>query len=477
MRSTENTNSLPRPDVFNYAFYMTSEMLFLLMPTTFMNIFFTDNLLISATIVGTVLGIARFFDVAAGLVSGGIIQKTREKGIYYSKWITATRWFIGCGVILMFANTSSMSLPVKLVVVFIAYGMINFSMNFIQTSQFNVLAVIGGTSLEKRNLLAFRGTQGVTIATLLGSMTLVPIIEKVLTPAIGSNYAYLVMGIVCVLPYMFGCHFLARSARKYEETTPVSVGPGVKVVDMIISVLTNDQLLILILVMSSSYIAQYTIMTLAVHYFTYVLGNVMLMTYSMTIGTFVAVAGAFIGPKIGVMLGKKHAMVVGLLCQGLVLVLVYFFARTSVIAYIVLYSFFSITMYIYFSFNANYTIDTGEYHLHKTGKDNRSLANGMMNLPFKIGMLIGGSVPMLVLGKIGYQPNMEQTPEFINKFMMMFALFPAAFCLLAAIIMLFFYKITDKDAARYARENAERAAAAIAASGGDGSLQSAGNKS
>ncbi len=122
-------------------------------------------------------------------------------------------------------------------------------------------------------------------------------------------------------------------------------------------------------------------------------------------------------------------------------------------------------MYFYFCFNANYTIDTGEYHLHKTGKDNRSVANGMMNIPFKIGLLIGGSVPMIVLGKIGYQPNMEQTPEFIDKFMMMFGLFPAAFCLIAAIIMQFFYKITDADAARYARENQERAAAAMAASG------------
>jgi Na+/melibiose symporter-like transporter len=319
-------------------------------------------------------------------------------------------------------------------------------------------------------MLAFRGTQGVTIATFIGSISLVPIIEKVLTPAIGSNYAYFSMGIVCVLPYIFGCHFLARSARKYEETTPVSVGPGVKVFDMIKSVFTNDQLLILIMVMSASYIAQQTVMTLGIYYFTYVLGDVMLMTYSMSIGTVVGVAGSFIGPKIGVMLGKKHAMVVGLLCQCLWLILIYFFARTSVVTYIVLFSFFSITMYFYFSFNANYTIDTGEYHFHKTGKDNRSVANGMMNLPFKIGMLVGGSLPMYVMTAIGYQPNMEQTPEFIDKFMMMFGLFPAAFCLLAAIIMLFFYKITDADAARYARENQERAAAAMAASGDDGSL-------
>ena len=464
MSGAVNTNNVPRKDVFNYAFYMASEMLFLMMPTTFMNIFLTDNLLISGTLVASVLGIARVLDSVAGLVSGGIIQKTRERGIYYSKWITATRWLIGCGVIFMFTDTSSMPLSFKLVVVFIAYCMINLSMNFIQTSQFNVLAVMGGSSLEKRNLLAFRGTQGVTLATLFGSMTFVPVIEKVLTPLIGSNYAYLVMGVVCVIPYIVGCHFLAGSARKYEKISPVYTGPKIRVADMIKSVVTNDQLLILILVMSAAYIAQQTIMTVAVHYFTYVLGDVMLMPYSMSIGTVVAVAGAFIGPKIGVMLGKKHAMVVGLMGQCLVFILVYFFARTSVVAYIILFSLFNIAMYIYFSFNANYTIDTGEYHLHKTGKDNRSVANGMMTMPFKIGQLIGGSVPMFVLSAIGYQPNMEQTPEFINKFMMMFALLPATFCFLAAVIMLFFYKITDRDAARYAKENQERAAAAMAES-------------
>ena len=82
MSSTNNTNSLPRPDVFNYAFYMATEILIIMMPMTFMNIFFTDNLLISAALVGTVIGIARLLDGVAGLLSGGIIQRARKKGIY-----------------------------------------------------------------------------------------------------------------------------------------------------------------------------------------------------------------------------------------------------------------------------------------------------------------------------------------------------------------------------------------------------------
>jgi Na+/melibiose symporter-like transporter len=294
----------------------------------------------------------------------------------------------------------------------------------------------------------------------------VPLIHKVLTPVIGNTYAYLVMAIVYVIPYMIGCHLLAKAAKKYEKTSTASVGPDIKVVDMIKSVLTNGQLLILVLVMSAAFIGQWTIMGMGVHFFTYILGNVMIMPTVMSIGTLGSITGSFIGPKIGVRLGKKHAMVFGMLCQFVVLVMIYFFARTSVIVYIVLYSFYFIAMYTYFCFNANYVIDTGEYHLHKTGQDNRSVANGMMTIPAKIGLLVGGSVPLFVIEAIGYQPNIEQTPEFINKFMMMFALFPAAFCLLGAILMQFFYKITDTDAARYARENEERAAAAMAASGG-----------
>ena len=112
MSSTNNAESFPRADVFNYAFYMASEMLFLMMPMTFMNIFFTDNLLISAALIGTVVGIARFLDIAAGLLSGGIIQKTREKGIYYSKWITATRWLIGCGLLITKTACTRTGIPI-----------------------------------------------------------------------------------------------------------------------------------------------------------------------------------------------------------------------------------------------------------------------------------------------------------------------------------------------------------------------------
>ena len=43
-----------------------------------------------------------------------------------------------------------------------------------------------------------------------------------------------------------------------------------------------------------------------------------------------------------------------------------------------------------------------------------------------------------------------------KEFMLWFALVPAIFMFAAAAIVLFFYKITDKDAAFYAEENAKK---------------------
>ena len=54
---------------------------------------------------------------------------------------------------------------------------------------------------------------------------------------------------------------------------------------------------------------------------------------------------------------------------------------------------------------------------------------------------------------------MEITADFTSKYMLIIGTIPAVLCVLAAVIFLVGYKIKDEDAARYAKENAERDAA------------------
>lgn len=83
----------------------------------------------------------------------------------------------------------------------------------------------------------------------------------------------------------------------------------------------------------------------------------------------------------------------------------------------------------------------------------------MNNIPIKIGFALGGAIGTFGLALIGYQPGMTVTTDFAVKFMWIFGGVPALLNTLASLTMLFGYKITDEDAAFYAKENAARMAA------------------
>jgi Na+/melibiose symporter-like transporter len=116
-------------------------------------------------------------------------------------------------------------------------------------------------------------------------------------------------------------------------------------------------------------------------------------------------------------------------------------------------------MYSYMCFGQNYVLDAAEYGYYKTGKDSRTVAMSIGNIPIKIGFALGGALGTYGLSMIGYQPGMTATPEFIRSFMWIFGGIPAVLQLLACLTMQFGYKITDEDAAFYAQENAKRRAA------------------
>ena len=114
---------------------------------------------------------------------------------------------------------------------------------------------------------------------------------------------------------------------------------------------------------------------------------------------------------------------------------------------------------LYSGFGMGYIIDVGEYGYWKTGIDNRTVTMSLVNVPIKIATFIAGSVALFGLAFIGYVPNMQASPEFIRKFMYLYGGIPAICNFLACLLNGFFYKIDDREAALYAKENREREAA------------------
>ncbi|MPW26501.1 MFS transporter [Alkalibaculum sp. M08DMB] len=450
--------SLTKGQVNSYAFYGFSVSVGIAIPMSYLTIFMTENLYYSAALMGTTLLIARIFDFLIGLISGGVVEKSRFKWGKFRSWILILRFVVFLGCIIQFIDTSALSTIPKMIITIIGYAMLHWSMNFLQIAQFGTLSAMAGTNMEDRAKLSIRTSQFMAAAMIITSAIALPLIQF-LTPIVGNNSSYLIASILFGLVYLIGATVLTRASAPYDlpQSKESDINsPTVTVKDMINSVFTNNQLLVYISSSILFYVGMMLVQGIMAYYFMFVLGNLILMSVAMTSTTVFGLVASIIGPKFGLKLGKKNAMVVGLLVYAVGSIAITFFARTSLIVFIVLSCFNALGMYFYMGFGANYVLDIGEYGFYKTGKDNRAVAIGVMNIPMKVGLALGGALGGYGLAFVGYTPGMAPNPDFISKFMWLIGAFPAVFYISAALIMLFGYKITDEDAAKYARVNAER---------------------
>lgn len=452
-------SNLTKKEINSYAMYTLSSTVGNMLPLSYITIFITENLLISAALMGTTLLIARTLDFMVGVVAGGIVEKAKLPWGKYRSWLVILKYTAFAGCVMQFTDTTSLPVAARAVIIVIGYCLLHFSMNFTTTAQYGILASMAKTSMEDRSTLSIRGGQAMAVANILASATALPFINF-LTPIVGNSNAYTIVATIFAAIMFIGATILTKVAAPYDpDQGNVSSGARVTVGDMVRSVLTNNQLLVVMFAHIFFYVGMFTFNGLMAYYFMYVLGNFLLMSVAMTITMIFSLFASIISPKIGVKLGKKNAMVVGLLVYGLGSLVIAFLGHISLVIYIVINCIMTLGMYMYTGFGVNYMLDAGEYGLYKTGKDNRAVAISMFNLQVKVGMTLGGAIVGYGLSIIGYKAGMEATPEFIKHFMLLFGGLPAILYFIGSIVMFKGYKITDEDAAWYAAENGKRMAA------------------
>ena len=453
--------SLTNRQVNIYGFYLFTSSLAAMVQMTYLTIFMTDSILIPTAAVATTLLVARAIDFVISLICGGVIEKTRMPWGKYRSWILLVRWVILFALVCSFFNTSDWPLAFKIGVSFVGYILLNAGMSFTTTSYYALGPTLAGANLTDRFRLSSRGAQFMCAAMLFVAALTIPSVTA-LTPLVGSANAYLIVAVAFAIPYLLGCQMVSNLCKECDPSGKAGEGgqakSSVTIRDMIQSVVQNRQMLVLFVAYTIYYVGLYVISGLGAYYFTYIVGDFMKMSFSMTITMITGFIASLVVPKFGGLLGKKRAFVTALMIYALAYSCV-FLVGGNWILYTVCGAIGGGAVYLFTSFGANYFIDCGEYYLHKTGKDTRDIAISMYSVPMKIGMALGGAIATYGLAIIGYQPDMAITPIFHQKFMALLSLIPASMVLTGALIMKFGYKITDSDAEFYAAENAKRTAA------------------
>jgi Na+/melibiose symporter-like transporter len=464
-----DVKTVSKKEIYGYAAF-SFIIAFGMVPLQFLNIFLTEDMKITAATLGTILLVARIIDFVFSFSVGGIIESANFKGGKYRPWLGVPRYVIYLGLILTFLP---FSLPIMLraIIIIMAYLMVNTLYSFVTTVQYGVLSLLSGPSMDNRNRLAIAAVRLMTLATVLTSATSAPVRNFVAGLVGSTRYTYIILGAVYGLFYIGGMALLSNLAKPYDQPVAATEAggapprPKITVKDMVRCVVTNQQLIVYLISGTLYFIGLFAPMQMIAYYYIYILNDprLLLMALAMTITTLFSLVSTMVGPKIGLRLGRKKARFTGQFLAGVAALCITFFAAHHVAVYIAIMCFAGFASSLYSGFGVSYIIDCGEYGYWKTGIDNRIVTNSLMNIPMKVSQFVGGSLGLYGLALIGWRTGMEVTPEFTRKFMILLGGLPAACYFLASIMTLFLYKIDDKEAALYAKENAERVAAARAA--------------
>lgn len=426
----------------------------------YLTLFMTDYLGISASIVGTSMLIAKTFDFIVSLVAGMIIEKSNFKHGKHISWLRLLCGTLFFGMLLQMFDTSVFigNTVVRAGVVCFGYCMFHGSMNFNATARGAMIPKMCGTDMEARKTLTIRQQQVSAVVSIVGSAIILPIITYA-GNIFGESWGYFAATVFFSSVFLLCNLFFIKVCAPFDPPQAENVAKRVPTVkEMIMSILTNKQMIILVIIYSSFTIGTQIYTGLTAYYFKVVTGQFGMMTIALTARSIVGFLASLCVPAIGRKMGKKGAMVIGMGMYAFSCLFCWLFGIKSIWIFIVLMCTAQAAQYVYQSLTANYYLDCGEYGYYSTGKDNRTMALSVMNIPTKIGFAIGGALIGYGLDWAGYTAGMEVTDVFVNKYMIVVGLLPAVFMFVSVVLAIVGYKLTDAEAKRYAEANAARAA-------------------
>ena len=449
----------------NYALANGLNTMGFTVPTLFLSVFMTDYLGISPVAMANGMFIARLVDFFVSIIAGGIIEKAHMKHGKYLSWIRLLTVTLFFGNIIQMLDTTAFvhNATARLVIVMIFYMMFHCSMNFNATSRAAILPKFCGADMELRKKFTSRQMQMGAIVSIFGSMVIVPIVTFVGNVTGKESLGYFIAALIFSgLFVVVNTIFVKQAAPFDPPVDPNAVGRKSPTVgQMISSLFTNPQMIVLFLCFTIFTMGS-QLYTGVLTYFFRVTGNFPKYTIALTSRAVFSFVCTLIAPPLARKLGKKAAIVVGwfmVAVAGLVLKFgCYVNGEANIILTIICMCLVQGAMSLYMSFQAVYWLDCGEYGYFKSGIDNRTMSVTVMNWPTKIGFMFGGSLVGYMLAWGGYDAGGGAMGSFqhMDRFMTTMGLIPAVMAVIAALGILFFYKLDDKTAAEYAKANLER---------------------
>jgi glucuronide carrier protein len=424
----------------NLAFSMTSMFLLL---------YYTDVVGIAATTVGTLFLVVRVFDGFADLLAGRVVDRTN------TRWGRFRPYLLFAAVPLLLLNIAVFSVPdlgvtATLVYAYVTYILFGLAYSLVNIPYGSLATAMTQDPLERSKLATFR-VVGSNLAILLLAVAVSPQIEGSGDLQRSLTITTIVLTVVGTGLYLSAFLTSHERVRRSTQTSTLR--------ETFASVKQNKALLVLCGSGLLFLVGWFSLLTVTVYYARNVLGNAdyyIVLTVVQTAGVFLA---ALLVPTLVAAVGKARvyqALGAIAVLSGIAVA----FAPASVpeIA-IVAFAFLGIGLggvnTVAFALEA----DTVEYGEWKTGSRTEGATYSVFSFTRKVGQAIGAAAASYTIGLGGYVAGAAHQPDgAVTAIKIAAGLLPAAF-ILAAIVAMSAYPLTEAKFREIVHEVARRRAA------------------
>ncbi|HDR7794295.1 TPA: MFS transporter [Bacillus luti] len=437
LQNNNGLNQNQRPfgmrDKIGYMFGDFGNDFFFLLVASFLMVYYTDVLGISASLVGLILLIARVWDAFAD-VTWGRFMDTRKatKHGKYKPWFYRMSFPMVLFGILMFVQIPGMSSGFYTAFAFITYLIWGTLFSTVNMPYGSMASVISNNPIDRASLSTFR-TVGAMMASLIVN-AIGPLVLFVNNEASGSRF-FMISLVFAVLSVI--CFTLSYKLTTERVTMAESEEQKLDIRSTLKGVIRNKPLIILLAASLTFLVLSFLMSAVNVYLFKNYFGFAGALSF---IGIIQPIAVFILAPAVKplvIKFGKKEIAAVGLLVASIVYGSLYFMNGLSPIQFIAIST---IGLFGFAIFNLviwAFVTDAIDYQEYITGNREDATVYSIYSFARKIGQALAGGLGGVVIGAVGYNANLpEQTKETLDGIYMLGTLVPSVLCFVVFLLLL-----------------------------------------
>lgn len=397
---------------------------------SFLTLYYTNSVGISAAAVGTLMLITRLLDGVSDLIMGSIIDRTRTRWGKARPWILWTTPFMGIGLVLLFSVPSTLPTGGKLVYAYITYILMAVVIYTACNLAYATLLSLMTPDPKVRSTVSSIRFFVVMIAILAISYGATPLIEKV--GWTGTAVIFAIAGCILLLICFFGTKERIGNVKESDVAQKkMSVAESFKILAQ------NKYFIFVGLLFILSYTAGGATNGSGVYYASYVLNDANLFGNLILFGMVPCMIAVLVLPKLSAKFGKWRLMMGSFAIQIVAYVLIALFPQNLPILYAAL-AIKSIgqtaPMAILFALVAD-VVDYGEL---KTGKRIDGVTYSAVSFGMKVGTGLGSAIVGWALAFGNYDGQALTQPQgAVNSIIALYSYIPLVFIVVSLVVMYF----------------------------------------